>query len=177
MTQRADTLARARDRDTAARRARVLQALDQMKNSDTHVSISSVARLARVHRSFIHRHPELHTAVTSAASEVGTIQSGATVSTASLLADVANLHGQNTRLARHITRLERRLSEAFGLQAYQDSGLGAPDNTADLHQQVATLTERVLELTAQLTDRDDDLVAVRAANRELIATMNRTHTR
>jgi hypothetical protein len=94
-----------------------------------------------------------------------------------LLADVASLHGQNTRLARHITRLERRLSEAFGLQAYQDSGLGAPDTTADLQQQFAALSERVLELTALLTDRDDDLVAVRAANRELIAAMNRTRPR
>jgi hypothetical protein len=37
------------------------------------------------------------------------------VTTASLLVEVANLHGQNTRLSRDITLLERRLSEALGV--------------------------------------------------------------
>jgi hypothetical protein len=95
------------------------------------------------------------------------------VTTASLLVEVANLHGQNTRLSRRITLLERRLSEALGVHAYQASSLGTPDVTAERQ---ATLDQRVLELTAQLAERDDRLLAARAANRELMTSINCSHT-
>ena len=98
------------------------------------------------------------------------------MTTASLLVEVANLHGQNTRLSRRITLLERRLSEALGVHAYQASGIGAQDVTAERQRQITTLDQRVLELTAQLAERDDDLLAARAANRELMTSMNRSHT-
>jgi hypothetical protein len=48
--------------------------------------------------------------------------------------------------------------------------------TAKLQRQITTLDQRVLELTAQLAERDDDLLAARAANRELMTSMNRSHT-
>jgi hypothetical protein len=40
----------------------------------------------------------------------------------------------------------------------------------------ATLDQRVLELTAQLAERDDRLLAARAANRELMTSINCSHT-
>ena len=83
-----------------------------------------MARAARVHRSFIHRHPQLHAAVTAAQREPSLLATDSPVSVASLHTELANMHAQNTRLARHITLLETRLSEALGNQTYKASGLG-----------------------------------------------------
>jgi len=52
-------LAEARRRDVARRRQRVHQALAEMRAQAAEITISSVAARARVHRSFIHRHPDL----------------------------------------------------------------------------------------------------------------------
>ncbi|MFD5319418.1 hypothetical protein [Streptomyces sp. NPDC127098] len=42
-----------------------------------------------------------------------------------MLTNLTNLTERNTRLARHITQLERRPSEALGQDAWRASGLGA----------------------------------------------------
>ncbi|MDQ0701098.1 hypothetical protein QF048_007625 [Streptomyces sp. W4I9-2] len=47
-------------------------------------------------------------------------------SAASRADEVANLMARNGRLAAHITRLERRLSEALGQTVWEASGLDAP---------------------------------------------------
>ena len=52
-------LAGARRRDVARRRHRVHQALAEMRAQVAEITISAVAARARVHRSFIHRHPDL----------------------------------------------------------------------------------------------------------------------
>ena len=95
------------------------------------------------------------------------------VSVASLHTELANMHAQNIRLARHITLLETRLSEALGKRAYNASGLGVVDETSDLRRYIAELEQRTAELTEQLRDREDDLNAARAANREFMAELNR----
>jgi hypothetical protein len=95
------------------------------------------------------------------------------VSVASLRTELANMHAQNTRLARHITLLETRLSEALGNQAYKASGLGVVDETSDLRRYIAELEQRTAELTEPLRDREDELNAARTANRELMAELNR----
>ncbi|MFJ5726406.1 hypothetical protein [Streptomyces sp. NPDC093149] len=98
---------------------------------------------------------------------------GPQVSRQSLLADLANLTERNTRLARHITQLERRLSEALGQEAWHRSGLGAPGDIDTLHQQIAHLKQQVADLNTQLTERNEDLEAARATNRELMTQLNR----
>ncbi|MER7750267.1 helix-turn-helix domain-containing protein [Streptomyces bacillaris] len=136
MTTSPDHLAKARAADSERRRARVLQVLDQLAGNGEEITVSSVARAAGVHRSLIHRHGDLHAAVIARASQPPTGTTiGTQVSRESLLADVANLTARNVRLAAHITRLERRLSEALGQAAWEASGLGAP---ADIE----TLTRR-----------------------------------
>lgn len=102
---------------------------------------------------------------------------GAQVSRRSLLADLANLTERNTRMGRHITQLERRLSETLGHQAWQASGLGAPADIDTLQQRIVQLEQEVLDLKNQLTDRDDELAAARAANRELMTQLNNSHRR
>ncbi|MEU3071647.1 hypothetical protein ABZ712_32950 [Streptomyces sp. NPDC006906] len=137
--------------------------------------MSSVARAAGVHRSLNHRHGDLHAAVLARASEP---PPGATVGTQvsrqSLLADVANLTARNSRLSAHITRLERRLSEALGQAAWEASGLGAPADIETLTRQVTELEQQILD--AELDERDEDLTAARAANRELTAQLNRARS-
>ncbi|HEY6855077.1 MAG TPA: hypothetical protein VI194_02480 [Mycobacterium sp.] len=67
------------------------------------VADSSVAARARVHRSFIHRHPELRAAVIAAAEDPAASGPAGTaaISRRSLLADNANLRERNRRLEQH----------------------------------------------------------------------------
>ena len=166
-------LAAARADDSARRHDRVVRALDALTTAGAEITVSAVARAARVHRSFIHRHPQLHAAVTAAQREPVLVATDSGVSVASLHTELANMHAQNTRLARHITLLETRLSEALGKQAYKASGLGVVDETSDLRRYIAELEQRTAELTEQLGDREDELNAARAANSELMAELNR----
>ena len=68
----ATVLAEARRRDVDRRRQRVHQALADMRPQAAEITISSVAARARVHRSFIHRHPDLRAAVIAAAEDPAT---------------------------------------------------------------------------------------------------------
>jgi hypothetical protein len=70
MTATSETpLARARRRDADRRRQHVHQALADMHADGSEITISAVAARARVHRSFIHRHGDLHVAVLKAAAD------------------------------------------------------------------------------------------------------------
>lgn len=166
-------LARVRADDSARRRRRVLKALDDLASDGQPISVSAVARLAGVHRSLIYRHSDLHAAVLARAAQPPDGPTGPQVSRQSLLADLANLTERNTRLARHITQLERRLSEALGQDAWRASGLGAPPDVETLTRRVTELEQQIFDLRTELAERDEDLTAARAANRELMAQVNR----
>lgn len=103
MTTIPSPLATARTTDTARRRDRVHQALAALAATGQDISVSSVARAALVHRSFIHRHPDLHAAVHEA--QQGPVRTSAVdVSAGSLHTDLANLQAQNARLVRYVKR-------------------------------------------------------------------------
>lgn len=135
-------LAKVRQRDVDHRRQRVHQALTDMHADGSEITISSVAARARVHRSFIHRHPDLHAAVLGAASQTLTAPSPAStaISHRSVLAENTNLHAQNRRQAQHIRDLEDRLSELLGQHTFERRGLGAATNTAALQTEIDRLT-------------------------------------
>jgi hypothetical protein len=65
-------LTKARQRNVACRRERVHQAIPGMTAHVAEISISAVAARASVHRSFIHRHPDLHAAVLAVADPPAT---------------------------------------------------------------------------------------------------------
>ncbi|WP_420082717.1 hypothetical protein ACN6AT_35975 (plasmid) [Streptomyces sp. JL4002] len=134
--------------------------------------MSAVARLAGVHRSLIYRHSDLHAAVLSRAAQPQEGPEKPQVSRQSLLADLANLTDRNTRLARHVNRLEQRLSEAFGQDAWNATGLGAPQDIAALQRKIDDLEQQVAELRDRLTEREEDLQAARVTNRELMTQLN-----
>jgi hypothetical protein len=140
------------------------------------ISISAVAARAGVHRSFIHRHPDLHAAVLKASAVALTQPSPAatTISHRSVLAENANLHQHNRRLAQHISDLEDRLAELLGQAAFDRSGLGAPTGTAALQDELETQKQTVLDLRRLLEERDEELAAARETNRRLMNQLNRS---
>jgi hypothetical protein len=77
---------------------------------------------------------------------------------ASLQADLLAACERAARLAARIRLLEDRLSQALGEQAWRESGLGQPDDTGQLKQQITQLIEHNEQF--------------RAANRELLARLN-----
>lgn len=168
-------LAESRRRDVDQRRQRVVQALEVLVRDSSEITISSVARAARVHRSFIHRHPDLRAEVFKAADqppELLTERSGA-VSRRSLEADNLNLQETNRRLANRIADLERHLSEYLGEQAFHRTGLGAGQNHAGLETKIAQLEHQILDMKNLLEERDEELAAAREAHRHFMADINR----
>ncbi|OIK01033.1 hypothetical protein [Streptomyces monashensis] len=79
---------------------------------------------------------------------------------------------RNTRPARHITQLERRLSEVLGREAWRASGLGAPGDIDALQQKLTQLEQQFADLKDRPTERDEDLEAARATHREPMTQLN-----
>jgi hypothetical protein len=147
-----------------------------MHTDGSEIPVSAVADKARVHRSFIHRHADLHAAVLKAAADATTDPSPAstTISHRSVLAENANLHEQNRRLAQLISDLEDRLSELLGQQAFDRSGLGAPASTAAIQAELEAERQGVLDLRRALEERDEELAAARETSRRLMNELNRS---
>jgi hypothetical protein len=166
-------LTTARRNDSDRRRQRVLNAITQLAADGAEITVSAVARAAAVHRTFIYRHPDLHTAVSTGAEQPAA-DNGSAVSRRSLLTDLANLTERCARQTRDITRLEQRLSDALGESVWRATGLGAPDDVEALNRRIVALEQETLDLRQQLQERSDDLDAARSANRDLISRLNRT---
>ena len=89
-------------------------------------------------------------------------------------ADLLNAQQRAARLAGRVQQLEHRLSDLLGERAWRESGLGAPVGIDTLEQQNLALEQHIVDLRLQLEERDQDLAAARAANRELMAQLNAT---
>ena len=99
---------------------------------------------------------------------------GPAVTWASLHAGLLAARQRAVRLHARIQQLENRLSETLGEQAWHESGLGAPAGIDALNHKIANLDQHVTDLQLQLDERDSELAAARAANRELTARLNAT---
>ena len=167
-------LVRARRRATARRRLQVHNTVAQLRAEGAVITVSSVARAARVHRSFIHRHPDLHATLEAAAARPAEpAPATSATSFASMRADLLNIRAQNTRLHQRIETLETRLSETLGETAFRSTGMGAPDDIRTLHQNLTDSEQQILELRRQLEERTEELAAARAAGRELMTQLSR----
>ena len=166
-----------RNADSARRRRRVLAALDRQTAEGGEISVSAIARAAGVDRSFLSRHRDLLAKIHALAAEPPAAGEGTgpTVTRASLQADLLAAHERAARLHTRVQHLEHRLSDALGEHAWRESGLGAPADTGALHQQITHLEQQAIDLRLQLAERDEDLAAARAANRELMARINAPH--
>jgi hypothetical protein len=170
---RAKALADGRRADSARRRQRVIAAINRAVTDGTEISVSAIARAAAVDRTFLYRHRDLLGKIhaTQAGPPAGT---GPAVTRASLQADLLAAHQRALRLTARIQQLETRLSEALGDQAWRESGLGAPADIDVLNHKIANLDQHVTGLRLELDERDSELAAARAANRELMARLNAT---
>jgi hypothetical protein len=168
-----------RQADSARRRQRVAAALDRAAANGEEISVSGIARAAAVDRTFLYRHPDLlsrlHALEAAPPAAPGT--SGPAVTRASLQADLLAAQERAARTAAHVRQLEHRLSDALGEQAWRQSGLGAPADIDALTSKITTLEQQIIDVRMQLDERDQDLAAARAANRELMAQINTTATR
>jgi hypothetical protein len=141
--------------DTTRRRQRVIAALDRALTQGAEIGVSAIARAASVDRSFLYRHRDLLEKTHALAAEPPASAAGAgqAVTRASLQADLLAAHERAARLHTRIQQLEKRLSEALGEHAWQESGLGAPTDVDALNQQISHLEQQVIDLRLQLDER------------------------
>ncbi|MCI2424232.1 hypothetical protein MOQ72_43255, partial [Saccharopolyspora sp. K220] len=64
------------------------------------------------------------------------------------------------------------LSAMLGEQVWRESGLGAPHDIEQMQRRITDLEQQVVDLKGNLAERDQELDAARAANRELITRLN-----
>ena len=173
-TPQTGAMRKGRQADSARRRQRVIAAVNRAAADGTEISVSSIARAASVDRSFLYRHRDLLAQVHAleAAPPAAGSASGPAVTRESLQADLLAAHERAARLSARIQQLEKRLSETLGEQAWRESGLGAPADIDALGRKITYLEQQAADLRLQLEERDDDLTAARAANRELMAQLN-----
>lgn len=162
--------------DSARRRQRVRQALDDAIKNGHELTVSGIARRARVDRTFLYRHHDLLEQVHAAeAQPSNTTDFGPGVTRASLQADLIAAQQRCVRMAARTHQLEVRLSELLGEQTWHASGLGAPEDIEQLKQRTVFLEQQAVDLQLQLDERDQELVAARGANRELMTRLNGSH--
>ena len=173
---RTEAMRKGRQADSARRRQRVIAAIDRATASGVEISVSGIARAAGVDRTFLYRHRDLLAQLHAleAAPPPGSGTAGPAVTCASLQADLLAAHERAARLHARVQHLEKRLSEALGEQAWRESGLGTPADIDALNQKITHLEQQAIDLRLQLEERDEDLAAARAANRELMAQINTT---
>jgi hypothetical protein len=171
---RTAAMAKGRQADSARRRQRVIAALSKAGAGQTEISVSGIARAAGVDRTFLYRHRDLLAQIHAleAAPPATGDPGGPAVTRASLQADLLAAAERAIRLNARVQQLEKRLSEALGEQAWRECGLGQAPDLDQLRQQAASLQQQVIDLRLKLEERDEELSAARAANRELIAQLN-----
>ena len=165
-----------RHTDSARRRQRVLAALNKAPAEGTAISVSGIARAAGGDRRCLYRHRDLLAQIHALQAEPPAgAATGPAVTRTSLQADLLAAHDRAARLNTRVQHLEKRLSEALGEHAWRESGLGTPTDIDAVNQQITHLEQQAIDLRLQLAERDQDLTAARATNRELMARINLGH--
>jgi hypothetical protein len=112
--------------DSAPGRQRVIAAINRAVTDGTEITVSAIARVAAVDRTFLYRHRDLlgkiHAALAGPPADSAT---GPSVTRASLQADLLAAHERAIRLNVRVQQLEKRLSEVLGEQTWREYGLGA----------------------------------------------------
>ncbi|MET7355446.1 hypothetical protein [Streptomyces mirabilis] len=139
--------------------------------------MSGIARQAGVDRTFLYRHRDLLALIHAAERQPSASVSGAGPRSASPRSrPTSPTHAPQHPARQPDPAPERRLAELMGEQAWRESGLGAPADQEELQRQVSRLEQTNTELLARLEERDTELEAARAANRELTRAMNQKGT-
>ena len=97
---------------------------------------------------------------------------GPTVTRASLQADLLAARERAHRLTAASTNWRSACPKRSAKRPGSESGLGAPADIDAVNQNINHLEQQDIDLRLQLEERDQDLAAARAANRELMAQLN-----
>lgn len=152
-------------------------ALDTAVKAGGDITVSGLARAARVDRTFLYRHKDLLERVHVAAGTPVEDGRMAAVSRVSLQTDLANALERGQRLAARVRQLENRLSSQLGESVWADSGLGAPVDIDQLQLRITLLEQDLAHTKGELNERTEELEAARAANRELTRALNSSASR
>jgi chromosome segregation ATPase len=172
-----DHLLVARRADVAARSERVKAILAEVaRHSEVPLTVVEIARRAGVHKSFIHRHPELRASLEATRAVrtetiVGRLQAADLVTSASLNADLENEKATSRRLRGDLQACRRRLAELMGTNIAADI---VGDDTADWKARAAELLEENRALSETNRRLVEELDAVRSRNRDLTKQLNRS---
>ena len=188
MADNSAALARARRHDSRTKRVRARQALQEMIDTGQRITFAAVARHAGVSVSLIYADADLAAAVADARDrqqQAGLqrtwgLPTRSLVSEQSLRTDLANVNEQVRQLHEENTLLRQRLARSLGADADAARGRAlAPfldrleDRAAELEAENHQLRRRIGDFETELRDVTDSLHAARAANRDLMNTLNR----
>ena len=166
-------LAEARRRDVDRRRQRVHQALAEMRAQAAEITISSAAARARVHRSFIHRHPDLRAAVIAAAEDPATSgPAGQAPSAAGRCWPTTPTCANATAASNSTPAASKTGCPNCSAPRSASAPASAPQprrRAARPGRQPAAAEPRPAHA---LEERDEELAAAREANRRLMADLN-----
>lgn len=188
MTDNSAALARARRRDSLAKRARAAEALRAMLETGEAVTFAGLARRAGVSVSLLYADKDLAARVAEArdrqrqagSDRAWRLPPRSLVTEQSLRAELANLKEEIRQLHEELGLLRRRLARSLGAEADVARGRAtAPlldqleNRAAELDSDNAALRRRVAELEAAVQEVSDSLDAARTANRDLMTLVNR----
>ncbi len=172
-----EALLQARRADVADRTRRVQAVLAEVAaHAEVPLTVVEVARRAGVHKSFIHRHPELKAALDAARAVrtqtiVGRLHTADTVTSVSLRADLENEKATSRRLRSDLQACRTRLGESLGSTIVAEI---TGDGTADWKARAGELLEQSRTLHETNRRLVEEIDAVRARNRELTKRLNAT---
>ncbi len=191
--QHTSGMMRQRRTQSEAKHRAVRTAIDACVARGTTESAAGIARRAAVTETFLYRHESKPCALCAEVFGVGPVgylraqmagildsreahaQEQGLVTAATIRADLANCRAANHRLQRRLQSLERRLGEVLG-HAAQDNlpelGRLAQDSDPASEKRIRELSEHAADLRALLTEREEELEAVRRLNTDLTRRLN-----
>ena len=167
--QRVSRLADARRKDSAAKRAAVLNAIAELRREDRCITRRVVIARAGVHRNFLHRHKDLAALVDEAAGGKRPshhLRPQDRITRDSLLTELATVKQRNRALQQKVQILERRLG-ALG----PSTGPALLDQlplVIELRSRLAEIEVTVVEKDRTIASLQDDVEVLRETNRSLV---------
>ncbi len=137
-----DHLAAGRDAGADRRHSKVQAAITDTIRVGGDLSVSAIARIAGVDRSYLYRHRDILTQLHHAQTTNDPSITGTAVTNSSVVVDLANANARNHRLSERIRVLEKKLSEILGRKVWQNSGLGPPPTPKPCKPRSTTATSK-----------------------------------
>lgn len=166
-------LARGRANDRDRRYRRVLAVITEATTTRRLASIAGLARAAGVHRSYLYRHPELLELIQRA-------QGLPLMPTGTVRRCPRRCCARSSPTLATVPPASRPPSDnckpgspaPWANRSGPAAGSDPPDPLAEAQSQLESIRQELLDTRSTLAERDEELEAARATNRQLMATLN-----